>query len=227
MRSGEVVRAAGETTVVCHTARRRCRRATKACPARGCPLRRHCGSAESGRWHGPCRSRRTDGTERTRSDGRPSCGWATGRVWSHKRGSPNGLASPYAHRPDVALTNPVLPSGRKLPPGADGPARRGSEDRRSSVITKRPRRFERPHGGILALQRGEDVNSPYTTSGSGPTAPAGSVGGIGIRRTSDGLTLTPRRAQGVRRRRTFRATIATSSRTSPNGNDQRNPGGAK
>ena len=47
----------------------------------------------------------------------------------------------------------------KLPSGADGTARRGSGDLRSSVITKRLRRFERSHEGILALQRGEDVNS--------------------------------------------------------------------
>ena len=115
------------------SARRRRRRARKDYPVRGCPPCRR-GSAGFGRWHGPCRARRKDGPERTRSDGRPCCGRATGRVWSHKRGSPYGLASSRAHRPDVVLTNPVLPPGRKLPAGLRRTARRPTlESSRFSV----------------------------------------------------------------------------------------------
>ena len=122
----------------------------------------------SGRWHGPCRSRRNARSEHIRLDGRPCCGRAAGRVWSHKRGSPYGLASSRAHRPDVVLTNPVLPPGRKLPAGLRRTAQCGSGDRRSPVITKRRSRFERPHAGILALQRGEDVKARTDRSGSYP-----------------------------------------------------------
>jgi len=50
----------------------------------------------------------------------------------HKRGSPNGLASPRAHRPDVEHTNPQVTAG-----GSDRPT---------------------PHGGILAVHGGEEVN---------------------------------------------------------------------
>ena len=55
-------------------------------------------------------------------------------------------------RAEGASTNPQADSR-----GLSGSPRRGSGDRRSPVITRRHSRLERPHGGVLALQGGEDV----------------------------------------------------------------------
>ena len=104
-------------------------------------------SAESGRWPGPCRPHRKDETERFRMDGRHLCGPADRAGVEPKRRNPHrgGLASSRANRPEVALMNPVLPPERKLPQGG----------------------FEidpTPLGGILALQRGEDVKLRRTNS---------------------------------------------------------------
>ena len=75
----------------------------------------------------------------TRSDGRPCCSRATGRVWSHKRGSPQRTG---------VVTRP--------------PPRRGAHEpgtpTREEVTTGGRRTAPTPHGGILALQGGEDVN---------------------------------------------------------------------
>ena len=95
-------------------------------------------AVESGRWHGPCRPRRKDGGEHIRSDGRPCCGRATGRVWSHKRGSPQRTGVVTRPPPRRGAHEPGTPSGEEVTAGvaSDGPT---------------------PHAGILALQRGEDV----------------------------------------------------------------------
>ena len=62
----------------------------------------------------------------------------------HKRGSPNGLASPRAHRPDVEHTNPQVTAGGRR----NGPT---------------------PHGGILALQGPEEVKQRIVTPLLGST----------------------------------------------------------
>ena len=84
-------------------------------------------AVESGRWHGPCRSRRNAGSEHVRSDGRSCCGrWrATGRVWSHKRGSPYRNRTGVVTRPPPrrGAHEPGTPSGEKVTGGvaSDGP----------------------------------------------------------------------------------------------------------
>ena len=55
----------------------------------------------------------------------------------HKRGSSHELASPRAHRPDVEHTNPHVTAG-------------GFETAST------------PHGGILAVYGGEEVNTTHT-----------------------------------------------------------------
>lgn len=99
----------------------------------------------SGRWHGPCRARRNGGPERIRSDGRLCCGRATGRVSSHKRGSPQ--------RTGVAMRPPP----RR---GAHEPGTPSAEEVTAGAASDRPT----PHGGILVLQRGEDV-TPWPSVG--------------------------------------------------------------
>jgi hypothetical protein len=86
-------------------------------------------SADTGRWSPVDGTTRVGSVERTGLDadvrrvapvvvGRPGvCGATSGGVR-------NGLASSRAHRPNVVLTNPVLPSGRKLPSGSRRSARR-------------------------------------------------------------------------------------------------------
>ena len=62
------------------------------------------GVAEYGRWHDPCRSRRNDGSESSRSH---SLGLGVGSATS--RATRNESASPRAHRPDVEPHEPGTP----------------------------------------------------------------------------------------------------------------------
>ena len=75
-------------------------------------------AVESGRWHGPCRPRQKDGGEHIRSDGRPCCGRATGRVWSHKRGSPQRTGVVTRPPPRRGAHEPGTPSREEVTAGS-------------------------------------------------------------------------------------------------------------
>ena len=102
-------------------------------------------SVESGRWHDPCRSRRNDGAEHTRSDGRPLL-----RLGDRACVEPQ--AGESALRRTGVVTRPPPRRGAREPgtPFGEEVAFRG---RWTGPM---------PHEGILALQRGEDVKCPYS-----------------------------------------------------------------
>ena len=81
-----------------------------------------------------------------------------GRGWGPRpavRDGPLRADNPTRHTLREGLKE--RPRTHKLTAGGCRTARRNSGDYRSPVITRRQSRLERPHGGVLALQGGEDV----------------------------------------------------------------------